>query len=157
MSKKIVLFVILFFAVAGVILVGIFGTQASGSGNVLATELYFDVPAGADGKKMMSSPEIGEEGFVTVLLSDMITLSGGRDLRQGKPFLQYVRARLRQRVCHPVLKRLADLLQVGERDYYRQDDGRLQPFGQAVLLQRHGRRQAFGRRRSRIRLNTRAA
>ena len=54
MSKKIVLFVILFFAVAGVILVGIFGTQASGSGNVLATELYFDVPAGADGKKMMS-------------------------------------------------------------------------------------------------------
>ena len=39
MSKKIVLFVILFFAVAGVILVGIFGTQASGSGNVLATEL----------------------------------------------------------------------------------------------------------------------
>ena len=65
MSKKIVLFVILFFAVAGVILVGIYGTQASGSGTVLATELRFDVEPGADGKKMMSSPEIGEEGFVT--------------------------------------------------------------------------------------------
>lgn len=87
MSKKIVLFVILFFAVAGVILVGIFGTQASGSGNVLATELYFDVPAGADGKKMMSSPEIGEEGFVTVLLSDMITLS--EDATYGKESLSY--------------------------------------------------------------------
>ena len=39
MSKKIVLFVILFFAVAGVILVGIYGTQASGSGTVLALSL----------------------------------------------------------------------------------------------------------------------
>lgn len=86
-EQKIVLFVILFFAVAGVILVGIFGTQASGSGNVLATELYFDVPAGADGKKMMSSPEIGEEGFVTVLLSDMITLS--EDATYGKESLSY--------------------------------------------------------------------
>ncbi len=87
MSKKIVLFVILFFAVAGVILVGIYGTQASGSGTVLATELRFDVEAGADGKKMMSSPEIGEEGFVTVLLSDMITLSS--DATFGKESLSY--------------------------------------------------------------------
>lgn len=36
---------------------------------------------------MMSSPEIGEEGFVTVLLSDMITLSS--EATFGKESLSY--------------------------------------------------------------------
>lgn len=88
MSKKIVLLVIFFFSVVGVILVGVYGTQASSSGTVLATELFFDVDADADGKKMMSSPEINEEGFVTVLLADMIVLSPG-DVTYGKESLSY--------------------------------------------------------------------
>ena len=87
MSKKIVLFVIFFFAVAGVILVGIYGTDALSGGTVLATELRFDVEPDANGKKMISSPEIGEEGFITVLLSDMIVLSS--DATYGKESLSY--------------------------------------------------------------------